>query len=236
MRKVLLCILYIYTLTFGIPYLFAVEGELHSKIVLMQEATAPHVYAGNIFFSYKPTRPVRYVAVAFAHEDFRKQHIFQRNDKGVFFLAYPIPSGLTYVEYRYIIDGLWTIDPLNPLFSQDLQGITLSRFEFPPDSRLSSLKSPVIYPKEQRVVFTFTYEPGQTVYVTGSFSRWDPFLYPMQEVRPGVYTLSLRLLPGTYFYTFYTEGRRIIDPLNPEWRKSPEGHQASLFIMPLYQP
>ncbi|MCX7786363.1 MAG: glycogen-binding domain-containing protein [Spirochaetes bacterium] len=208
------------------------EGDLHIKVMRTLKAVPPELYNGYAFFTFQPQTSVRYVGIAFLHEQFRRVHLFQRNDKGVLFFTYRIPEGMTHLDYRLVVDGLWITDPLNPNSYQDSQGISISRFEFLKEQVSITSRSPIIREEEQKVVFLFQAEPGKDIYLTGSFARWDPYLYRMEEVRPGLYTLSLRLLPGTHFYAFYKDGKRIRDPLNKEWRKSKEGQEASILIVP----
>ncbi len=208
------------------------ESDLHIKVMRTLKAEPPHVYNGYAFFTFQSQTPVRYVGIAFLHEEFRKVHMFQRNDKNVLFFAYPIQEGMSHLDYRLIVDGLWITDPLNPNAYQDLQGVFISRLEFPREDVNRSLRSPLVHPAEQRVVFYFKAEPGKDIYLTGSFARWDPYLYRMEEVRPGLYTLTLPLLPGTYYYAFYKDGKRTRDPLNKEWSKSKDGQEASILIVP----
>jgi hypothetical protein len=211
---------------------FSLEEDLHIKIMRTTEPSAPHLYNGYIFFTYKPTKPVRYVGISFAHEQFREVHLFQRNDRGILFFSYPAPAGVGYVDYRLVIDGIWTFDPLNPTTYQDAQGISISRFEFPRTGKETKIQSPILHSAEGKIEFNFQTSPGKAVYVTGSFNRWDPFLYRMQEVRPGLYSLSIRLLPGNYTYAFYMDGKRFPDPLNGKKGWNPDGQEASLLYIP----
>lgn len=231
MRKYSILFVLLWSISFLSVALDA-EGDLHMKIMRTLKAGPPEVYSGYAFFTFQAPTPVRYVGIAFLHEQFRKVHLFQRNDKGVFFFAYPIPEGMTHLDYRLIIDGLWITDPLNPFTYQDSQGISISRFEFPKEQVSLRLRSPIIREEEQRIIFYFQAEPGKDIYLAGSFARWDPYLYRMEEIRPGLYTLSLRLLPGTYYYAFYKDGKRMLDPLNKEWRRSKDGQEASVLIVP----
>jgi hypothetical protein len=231
MRKYSLC----FILLVSIPFFSTagdMEGDLHIKVMRTLKAGPPEVYNGYAFFTFQTHTPVRYVGISFLHEQFRKVHLFQRNDKGVLFFAYPIQEGMTHLDYRLIVDGLWITDPLNPHTYQDSQGVSISRYEFPKEQIRVSLKSPLIRETEQQVVFYLHTEPGKDIYLSGSFCRWDPYLYRMKEIRPGFYTLSLRLLPGTYYYAFYKDGKRFRDPLNKEWRKNSNGQEASLLVVP----
>jgi hypothetical protein len=193
-----------------------------------RSATAPQIFEGSIFFTQKPTRPVRYVGIAFAHENFREIHLFQRNEKGVLFFLYPVPEKIHAVDYRIIIDGLWTTDPVNPLKFRDAAGIAISRFELPPSVREERIKSPLVNPSTGTVEFNVKAPEGRSIFLAGSFNGWDPYMHRFDEVRPGLYTLRMRILPGIYQYYFFSEGNRILDPLNPERGADYEGYSVSI--------
>ena len=201
---------------------------LHMKISRTREAAPPHIFEESVFFSFRPGSAVRYVGIAFAHENFREVHLFQRNERNVLFLLYPIPEGLHALDYRLVVDGLWTTDPSNPLRYRDASGVSLSRFELPPSIPANRTRSPVINRRDGTVEFNLAGPPGRTVFISGSFNGWDPFMHRFREVRPGLYSLSLRLLPGTYHYIFYSDGRRSPDPLNPDRGTDPEGYEVSV--------
>jgi hypothetical protein len=209
-----------------------IEGtRQHIKIVETTEASAPEIIEDAIFFSCKPREAVRYVGIAFAHEEFREVHLFSRNEHGVLFYFYPFPEELRSLDYRLVIDGLWTVDPRNPLKIRGDAGLVFSRFELPAEARRPVLKSPLIR-KDGQVEFAIETLPGREVHLSGSFNGWDPYMYRLSEVRPGLYSLVLRLLPGTYFYIFHAEGRKYLDPLNPNRGQDSEGYEISVLSVP----
>ena len=121
-----------------------------------------------------------------------------------------IPEGVRYLDYRLIIDGLWTADPLNPLTITNPVGIVLSRFPLPAQAQatLASARQPGAFQ------FNFRAPPGEIVTVGGSFNNWDPFMYELREVSPGFFTLTLPLPPGRFQYVFFHRGEPIPDPAN----------------------
>ena len=221
---------FILAIIFLVSSLFAVEtsADLHLKIMGTRTASAPHIFEGSIFFTQKPAQPVRYVGIDFAHENFREVHLFQRNEKGVLFFLYPVPEKLRYIDYRIIIDGLWSTDPVNPLIFRDSAGIAISRFEFPPSATEERVKSPLIDPSTGSVEFNVKAPEGRNIFLAGRFNGWDPYMHPLKEVRPGLYSLRIRLLPGTYRYYFFSDGNRLLDPLNPERGADYEGYSVSI--------
>ncbi|MDR2742951.1 MAG: isoamylase [Treponema sp.] len=187
----------------------------------------------------------RSIGIAFAHEGFAKIYWFQKimkirddpeaadpkkgnedlyRDSGILFHAYPLPKDRRELEYRLIIDGLWTVDPLNPLRRMD--------------ERSGIYRSVVILPETPRIptafdgppgTLSFTYRapPGETITVAGDFNGWDPFMYELRETAPEFYSLVLPLPPGTYHYVFHHRGQRFPDPNNTAKVYSSKGETVS---------
>ena len=218
--------------------------QFADRLLQLKEPGAPEIIGDGVLF----TAPSSYrrVGAAFAHEGFSRVYWFRnlrvmRNDisaeeyaqgsedlyrdSGILFHAYTPPEGMRELEYRLIIDGLWTTDPLNPLRRLDAaSGVYRSVVEFPAPRN----REPVIPPPpEGSAVFRFQGPPGERVTVAGSFNRWDPFMYEMRELRPGIYYLSLPLPPGTHYYVFYHQGKRLLDPGNSRKGYNPEGSPVS---------
>jgi hypothetical protein len=205
---------------------------------------SPEIYEDGILF----TAPSSYrrVGIAFSHEGFSRVYWFQKllvaedpgetpvqgrrqdsasyRDSGILFYVFIIPTELTEVEYRLVIDGLWTFDPLNPQHRTDpLSGQIRSFIPLPKINRpFSTTNNP-----PGSLNFNYTAPPGESVTVAGNFNGWDPFMYELQEKSPGVYSLILPLPPGVYQYAFFHRGQRIPDPHNTNRIYTREGHIAS---------
>jgi glycosidase len=80
--------------------------------------------------------------------------------------------------------------------------------------------------------YTFVYRaPGRSagnVSVIGAFNRWDEKSHVMKSVGEGVYELFVRLPPGSHPYQFALDGRRVLDPENPEEFKDSSDVASSL--------
>jgi hypothetical protein len=223
----------------------AVDTESYQfieRLLSLKEPGAPKVYEDAVIF----TAPSSYrrVGIAFAGEGFSRVHWFQKlmvpvdaplprktndpstvfADSGILFHVYTVPEDVREIEYRLVIDGLWTTDPLNPLQCIDpASGIARSVMVLPEIPRRPS----TLGGSPGSLSFTFTAPPGERITVAGSFNRWDPFMYELQETRPGFYSLTLPLPPGTYHYVFFYRGSRILDPNNPSSVYTREGQTAS---------
>jgi hypothetical protein len=204
---------------------------LHLKLAGLKAAIAPEAIDGELALSV--AGPYRSVAAAFAHEGFAILHPYERNKAGVFVLAYPIPlNRREELEYRVIVDGVWTVDPKNPERRADPEtGLQLSvaRVPFLSDLRLGLY--PLLDEEGSVARFLFRGASGESVTVCGDFDNWDPFIHEMPEASPGTYRLDLPLPPGKHYYTFVYRGEAIPDPLNPQKAADREGKVVSVLTV-----
>ncbi|THB64113.1 MAG: hypothetical protein D6B26_05245 [Spirochaetaceae bacterium] len=209
---------------------FVVEDfTVHMQIMELHEAKAPYVINDHIILSYQQPlheQTPRYVAAAFAHEDFRTMHLYKINQHGIFVLALPVPPDHRQLSYRMRIDSIWLSDPSNPEYFRDSAGQMVSIVQIPatPDSmyRVPELDA------NGNLAIDYHGEPGQEVYLSGTFNNWDPFMHRMNEVRPGVYQIQLKVDPRrSHYYVFFRNGQRILDPRNPQVAYSARDTQVS---------
>ena len=213
-----------------------------NHLLNIREPGAPEIFDDGVIFTAPSVH--RRVGVAFAHEGFARVHWFrlllkardtpqqekskniedQYQDSGILFHVYTVPPEIRELEYRLVIDGLWTTDPLNPRRRIDQNsGIVRSVVGMPeikpaPGSRDSPPGT---------LAFTYQAPPGETVTVAGSFNGWDPFMYELRETSPGFYALTLPLPPGVYHYVFFHRGQRALDPYKPGRAYTGEGLAAT---------
>ena len=203
----------------------------------------PEVYEDAVLFTASSSH--RRMGISFAHEGYAKVHWFRQllipkdtaelfamnrprkgvdpyEDSGIMFHLEPIPENFRNMDYRLIVDGLWTIDPLNPLSVSGPFGIVESRVLLPekPKAFLSAVQ-----PGTYR--FSYRAAPGENITVGGSFNNWDPFMYELIEASPGFYTLTLPLAPGNFQYLFFHRGEQIPDPVNSRKLYTREGRIVS---------
>lgn len=223
--------------------------HLIERLLTIKNPGLPEVHEDFVIFT--ASSDLRRVGVAFAHEDFSNVYWFRQllipqdpigapipkgmkfpepfKDSGIQFHVYQIPENLKDLEYRLIINGLWTVDPLNPRTRRDsVSGLAWSVLALPPrSSELSPLKG-----LPEGLSFSFKGPPGEIVAVAGDFNGWDPFMYEMKEGPAGVYSINIPLPPGKYQYVFYHRGERYVDPHNSRRAYSKDGSAASEIIVP----
>ncbi len=123
----------------------------------------------------------------------------QRSDRG-WTIDYVVRPG-TY-EYKYIIDGNWTVDPDNP-HRNGQSPFENNVFSIEPNHRFR-LKG---------------HELAKSVMVTGSFNNWSESGYTMARDVEGWY-IDLHLRPGKHRYKFIIDGNWVLDPDNPHWEEN----------------
>ena len=87
-------------------------------------------------------------------------------------------------------------------------------------------------PVEKSVTFTVHAEPGKAVYLAGSFNNWDPTGKKMLEKKgDGVYSVAIKLVPGTYQYKFVIDGTWCADPENRDFVQNDHGTLNSVITV-----
>jgi len=235
--------------TAGLGFAVDIESIESYKVIeylLSLKEPGPPVFIEDMVV-FTASTSQRRVGIAFADEGFYKVHWFRQmligqdsqdllankkadpyKDSGILFYVHKPPEGAFAVEYRLIINGLWTTDPVNPAMRRDNNsGLTWSTLALPPrEPELSPLKGP-----PGSLSFFFKGPPGETVSVGGSFNGWDPFMYELKEGPPGSYSLNIPLPPGRYQYVFFHRGQRYLDPNNASRVYSKDGRAASEIVI-----
>lgn len=209
----------------GMPASGSGGTAAHVHRILLAEAEAPQFVGGVVVLSYEPARPVRYVAALFEHEDFAVHHVFERNPNGILVLTVDPPRDVHQLRYRIVVDGLTMPDPNNPDRVRAASDDFLSVFDMPARPRPRQ-EGPRIL-DDGRVEFTYRGLPGQSVFLSASFSNWNPFLHRMQEVESGLYQTTVRVRGGTHYYQFLVNNQRITDPTNPLPDYTRDGRRVS---------
>ena len=235
MKKIFfISFIFIYLLFSAFSGSLYTEQELYDRqnlISSIRRVGEPFIQDGYIVFTAK--EEYRFVGISFDFEQYKKIHALERLpffdmdyeplDSVLFYLC-KIPQNTKRIQYRLIIDGLWTNDPLNSAIRIDeTTQMKLSYVDLP-------YEAPVITKKTEDGFVRFIYEgePGQTISLSGSFTGWDPYIYQMEETKQGFYELRLHLPPGTHYYTYYKGFTSFVDEKNPERAYTEEGRVASV--------
>lgn len=226
------------------------------RVAGISEAGEPVVLDEMVVFTYEQPRYARYVAAAFAHENFETKHLFlARRREGrpdLFYLAFPVEPGQETLEYRLIVDGVWMVDPHVRERRIDSRGVALGVVQLP-KMPLYREQSPVVH-GDGTVTFRFSFDlrvspvletvdrrqvsitdfDSPRISLMGAFNGWDPFMYPLRPDprREGFYEVTIPLPPGRHYYYFMIDGERVLDPFNRERaRDRQNGALVSTFLV-----
>jgi 1,4-alpha-glucan branching enzyme len=128
-------------------------------------------------------------------------------------LPYVVAAGN--YEYKFIADGRWLVDPVNPF--------TTGSGDF--TNSFIALKANHIFELKQ-------YPEARSVIVSGSFNGWSTKDYRMvKEGEKWVFPIYLK--PGKYTYKFIVDGKWILDPDNKLYEQNEYGtYNTVLWIEP----
>ena len=236
---------------FAVSLASAEDAETYQvidRLLSLPGPGAPVIVDDAIIFTAPST--YRRAGVAFAHEGFSTVHwlrllliphdpldepattdkkkIPPYKDSGLLFYIYQIPDDLSELEYRFVIDGLWTTDPFNSQRRRDSSsGIEYSVLALPAHQKMPNL----LQGPPGTLTFSFRGPPGEIVSVAGSFNNWDPFMYELKESPAGNYNICIPVPPGKYQYIFFHRGERWLDPYNPVRVYSRDGKPASEIVI-----
>jgi len=223
--------------------------EIINRLLTLPGPGAPVVHGDFVIFTADSR--LRRIGVAFAYEDFRNVYWFRQmvisqdplnapipagqkapdpyRDSGIQFYVHQIPEHLRDLEYRLVINGLWTVDPSNEITRRDpVSGLSLSVLSLPARPvRYNPLST-----MPDGLTFTYRAEPGEIITIGGNFNSWDPFMFELREGPAGVYSITIPLPPGIYQYVFYRRGQRYVDPNNPNRIYARDGSAASVINVP----
>ena len=217
-----------------------IESVTYSRLVSSITQPEKPVVSGK-YIIFTAHGDARHAGIAFRHEDYATIHslkrIVRRDEYGMpqkdssgkpldttlFYIA-KIPPGTVEIQYRMVINGLWTTDPLNGLTAYDPEN--RMQVSVLPVQRYETFKTD--YVKNGTVRFTCTAEAGRSIRLAGSFNNWDPFMYEMTETSPGNYELLLPLPRGTLYYAYFDGTTQLPDPANPDRVYTRDGRVASV--------
>lgn len=217
--------------------LFAAEPTNYQNFELdlllheIEKPAKPIITEKYIIFTADPK--YRFVGIAFDFENYQTVHPFQiltnTDDEGIvtkkhMFYCYERQHKFTTLKYRLVIDGLWTADPLNPDKEYDEESnLYFSKVEDPGSIYIYTAKT-----EQDTVRFIYNGKTGQKIHLTGTFSNWDPWIYELNETKPGFYELELPLPKGKYYYSYMDGLTPILDNTNSQKIYTVDGRIANV--------
>ena len=206
------------------------EAYIADLVSTLNEVKAPFIHGDYLVFTAKNN--ARHIGIAFDFERYTKIHSFKIHNvydmdfnvrDSLQFYILKLPKESRVINYRLIIDGLWTTDPTNTnkAYSEEA-GVVLSQVNVTRSVPLVTEKKSDGY-----VHFIYKGDKGQQIRLGGDFTNWDSWIYQMTEIQPGLYECELPLPPGTYLYAYYNGMTSMVDKTNPNRCYTNDGKVAS---------
>jgi cyclomaltodextrinase / maltogenic alpha-amylase / neopullulanase len=151
---------------------------------------------------------------------------------GTYTVVVDLPPGEH--TYKFVVDGDWQQDPVNPLGQDDGFGgqNSVVRVKHGAAEVNAAEQSAATAPATGTRVVPFRYAAGKSaknVFLAGTFNDWNDSAQRMaDDDGDGVFETTLLLQPGTYQYKFVADGNWKQDPANPAGTDDGFGGQNSV--------
>lgn len=150
----------------------------------------------TITITYKPFKAAKEVLLAGSFTNWKRNALAMQNENtNEFSITIPLLQGKHF--YKFIVDGEWTVDPLNEQIESDDEGNNNS-----------------LLCKSNTRFFLPNYTNAKKVFLVGSFNKWQDGSIKMIKTDSGWFA-NLYLVDGSYTYKYVVDDNWITDPANP---------------------
>jgi 1,4-alpha-glucan branching enzyme len=217
----------------------ALDTVYYNNLKILKKADAPQnvrmIHTGSrsgqstlssdgVLFTYR-NRGARTVSISGSFSGW-KTIPMDRSDNGIWYYFLPAGEKSRRVTYKYLVDGIWIMDPLNPDRIDDRMGSYLSVAE--PGVRAEGPR--VSWRRIDHNMIEFrTYRPGASmVSLVGDFNHWNPEDDLLARGRDGIWRLRKKLFTGVYRYKYIVDGEWVPDIYNQESGSDDNGELCSI--------
>lgn len=167
--------------------------------------------SGVEFIYHNPQAKSVFVAGTFNDWNSSKDAM-SKDSKGVWKITLPLKIGTH--QYKFVVDGNWLEDPLNPNKTEDGLGGQNSVVEVKTAPR-SAMTAGGPQVTKEGVKFVYKNPAAKSVFVAGDFNNWNQTADPMTKQKDGTWLLVKNLPEGKHAYKFIADGNWLPDPENP---------------------
>lgn len=160
-------------------------------------------------FKLKGYQDAKRVIVSGNFNEWSEKKLSMKKTEEGWELSYALGAGN--IQYKFIVDGNWILDPSNPTVVDDGKGNKNSFI--------------VIGANHEFVLNGFG--QAKQVFLSGTFSEWCVDCLPMKWAGTG-WKCQVYLARGKQLYKFIVDGKWIIDPANKNWEENEFGGSNSV--------
>lgn len=185
----------------------------------------------GILFTYK-NRKASEVNIAgdFSGWNTIKMH---KSENGVWYYFLSNYTKLPQLRYKFMVDGIWLYDPVNPYKEADGAGsyVSLVNTAITPINKQVTYRE--IHRNKKYAYLEFRiYKPNASyVSVVGDFNNWNPENDVLKRDSNGIWHLRKKIQLGKYRYRFIIDGNKTLDLYNSRTASDPAGEICSLLII-----
>jgi len=199
-----------------------------NMVIISNMSTGRSILSRGVLFTFKD-RGAREVRIAGNFSRWNTAPM-KRSKNGVWYYFFQRENREGPLKYKFIVDGIWTVDYENPLREDDMAGSYLSVFN---PSHLSV--GPMItlrQPGDGSIEFRLYNPRAKFISVIGDFNNWNPEHDILKKSEKGTWHLMKRIPPGTYRYSYFIDGHWTPDIYNSNSASDDSGEICSLLIIP----
>lgn len=178
----------------------------------------------GILFTYK-NRGARDVRISGSFCSWKPRRM-ERSENGVWYYFLSAGENGGNITYKYLVDGVWIMDPQNPERVDDHMGSYLSVAEpsVKPEGRFVSWRRI----GDNAVEFRLYNPRAGMVALVGDFNNWNPEDDLLSKGEDGIWRLRKKLFPGAYRYKFIIDGEWQPDLYNSHSGSDDTGETCSI--------
>jgi 1,4-alpha-glucan branching enzyme len=186
------------------------EPRYVSMIRVDNVARQKTIMERGILITYK-SRNARGVEVAGDFSQW-KAVAMSRGRFGVWYYFLNNFNSWSRVRYKFIVDGIWIMDPKNNNREDDLNGSYVSVLI--PIKSLENRSTPFRFIGKNTVAFKLHKPTAKLVALVGDFNGWNPENDLLAKDDGGYWRITKRLSRGVYRYKYVVDGEWITDKFN----------------------
>jgi hypothetical protein len=115
-------------------------------------------------------------------------------------------------RYKFVVDGIWILDPMNIERIDDGSGSYMSILQpiSGNDSKMLTFK----FISSNEIEFRLYNLKAKYISLVGDFNNWNPENDLLEKDKDGVWSLRKKILPGLYKYKYIIDGEWTLDTYN----------------------
>ncbi len=220
-----------FTNEYNLKQLKQADAPKEIKVLLTQRKNFEEpVIQNGILFTYF-NRKTESVFIAGDFNKWRPEKM-TKGKNGVWFHVLYEYDKSEKVSYKYMVNGIWIKDPINPEAEDDHYGSFVST-AYPVFSRENKRTTYRILKERDisYVEFRIYNENASYISVIGDFNNWNPENDVLIKGSDNIWRLKKRLTRGQYRYMFLVDGTWSVDLYNKDSASNDVGKICSLLTI-----